>query len=218
MKSKITILFISFFYCSQFVNAQITKGSILLGGAASFSHTDYHYVPNNINDQIGNGGNIYISGGKAVSENSVTGVNLQFGSANYSYNGSLAQKQKSINYGAGVFYRKYKTLAKDFYFFLEGDLGYSYSRQKQIDSTGNELSKNTQFSVALSLLPGISYKVLKNLNLEVTLPNMFSLQYSDAKINNGTSAPPSKSNYIGFTSNLNASLLQNLFVGFRLIF
>lgn len=194
------------------------KGSFLLGGQVSFSHTDYHYLPSVINDQIGNGGSISISGGKAVNDNSVEGINLQFGSSNYSYTGNLTQKQKYISYGAGVFYRKYKTLAKDFYFFLEGDLGYSYSKQKQTDSTGNELSKNTQSSVGLSLSPGISYKVLKNLNLEVTLPNMFSLQYSDAKINNGTSVPPSKSNYIGFTSNLNASLLQNLFVGFRFIF
>lgn len=215
MKSKITILFISFFYCSLFASAQITKGSILLGGQINFSHSTLEQ-PIQGYKQKTNSGNISLSGGKAIDDNSVIGLNLQFGSSNNYYNQSPSQRQKSTRYGAGIFYRKYKTLAKDFYFFLEGGLNYSYGKSNVKDSSGNELQKTAQSDVQLRLGPGISYKVLKNLHLEISLPQMFSIDYGESK--NTEQLNSYKSNGISFNSNLNASALQNLAVGFRFIF
>ena len=217
MKSKITILFISFLYCSFLANAQIKQGSILLGGQISFSHQSMLHPTSQGYDQKTNYGNISLSGGKAINDNSVIGLSLQFGSSNnYSFNGYTSQRQKSTRYGAGIFYRKYKTLAKDFYFFLEGGLNYSYGKSNVKDSSGNELQKTTQSDVGLRLGPGISYKVLKNLHLEISLPQMFSLDYGESKITEQLNSY--KSNGITFNSNLNASALQSLVVGFRLIF
>ena len=146
MKSKITIRFISFFYCSLLANAQIKKGSILLGGQASFSHNNVNYPPNQGSNQTLNNGSISLSWGKAISDNTVLGLDFQFGMSNNHNNGYPNQKQKYNSYGAGIFYRKYKSLAKDFYFFLEGGLNYSYGKTNLKDSSGNELQKATQWN------------------------------------------------------------------------
>jgi len=217
MKSKITILLISFFSFSLLANAQITKGSILLGGQVNFSHTSIKYPPIQDDDQITNAGSISLSGGKAINENSVIGLNLKFGYSNAYFRVIPSQRQKYTSYGAGIFYRKYKTLAKDFYFFLEGGLDYNYSNSNTKDSSGRELQKVTQSGVELNLTPGISYKVLKNLHLEVSLPQMFSIGYAESKTSQQQSVSY-KSDVVSVYSNLNSGLLNNLAVGFRLIF
>ncbi len=216
MKSKIAILLISFFSCSLLVNAQIKKGSILLGGQINFSHSSLEQPIQGYKQKV-NSGNISLSGGKAINDNSVIGLNLQFGSSNNYYSGAPSTKQKFTSYGAGIFYRKYKTLAKDFYFFLEGGLNYYYSNSNSKDSSGNEIQKVTQSDVELNLAPGISYKVLKNLHLEISLPRMFSIDYGESKTSQQQFVS-NKTDGISFSTNLNSGLLNNLSVGFRLIF
>jgi hypothetical protein len=217
MIQKITFATIFFLCCSFFVNAQIKEGSILVGGQASYSHTS---AKNSNVDAIQKQvyGIIDLSLGKAIKENKVVGIHLEFapGTSNQINNGSVVYKTKSIGYGAGVSYRQYKTLAKDFYFFIEGGADFFYSEQNTKDTTGTKIHKISSSAAQIYLAPGISYKVLKNLHLEVSIPQLFSLQYTKGKAS--YMGVQSSQNNLTFSSNLNASSLSNLSVGFRLIF
>lgn len=216
MIQKITFATLFFLCCSFFVNAQIKEGSILVGGQASYSHTS---AKNSNVDPIQkqNYGVIDLSLGKAIKGNTVVGIHLEFapGTSEETSNGNVIYKSKATGYGAGVFYRQYKTLAKDFYFFIEADVNYFYGKITSVDSVGNKYQITTGSTVQLSLAPGISYKVLKNLHLEVTIPQIISAQYT---VNKASGQTQVTSQNIVFNTNLNASTLNNLSVGFRLIF
>jgi hypothetical protein len=217
MIQKITLATLAFLCCSFFVNAQIKEGSILVGGQVYYANTTAKTSNSNAS-QKQNYGAIDLSLGKAIKENTVLGINLEFapGTSNQVNNGSVIYKTKAIGYGAGVFYRRYKTLAKDFYFFIEGGVNFFYNQQTTRDSAENKIQKITNSTAQIYLAPGISYKVLKNLHLEVSIPQLTSLAYTNSKTS--YLASRSSQNNISFQSNLNASTLNNLSVGFRLIF
>jgi hypothetical protein len=217
MLKKITFATLAFLCCSFFANAQIKEGSILVGGQASYSHTS---AKNSNADatQKQDYGIIDLSVGKAIKENKVVGIHLEFapGTSDQTSNGNVIYKSKSTGYGAGVFYRQYKTLAKDFYFFIEGGANFFYSEQNTKDTTGTKIQKITSSAAQIYLAPGISYKVLKNLHLEVSIPQLFSLQYTKSKAR--YMGVQSSQNNLTFSSNLNAASLDHLSVGFRFIF
>lgn len=217
MIRKITFPTLIFLCCSSFVNAQIKEGSILVGGQIYYSHARAK-TSNSDPSQKQDYGIIDLSVGKAIKENTVLGIHLEFapGMSNQIYNGSVVYKTKSTGYGAGIFYRQYKTLAKDFYFFIEGGADFFYSEQNTKDTTGTKIQKVNNSTAQIYLAPGISYKVLKNLHLEVSIPQLFSLQYAKSKTSYMT--VQSSQDNLTFASNLNASTLNNLSVGFRLIF
>lgn len=216
MCKKIITVILVFLCCSFCVKAQIKQGSILVGGAVYYTNT-HTKNSNGEMSQKENTGFIDLSVGKAIKENSVVGIHLEFSPAvSNSFNdGNIVYKTKTTGYGAGVFYRKYKTLGKDFYFFLEAGADYLYGEQKTKDASGNKLQNNTYSLANLSLSPGISYKVFKNLDLEVSIPQLIALQYQVNKTNGVTQT---SQNQFNFKTNLNASTLNNLSVGFRLIF
>lgn len=215
MKNRITLLFIAFFSLTLTLQAQIKKGSTSLGGQINFS---YNHVQNPAinSEQKVNQGYISLSAGKAVKDNSVAGLTLQFGAGNNYFIPNNSGKTAYTQYGAGIFYRQYQSIAKDFYIFFEGSLGYGYSKNNYKDSTGNTLSKSTQSISSLGLTAGLSYKILKNLHLEVSLPQLLYIGYSSNKTTQQTVV--TKSDGITLYSNLNASTLANLGIGFRFIF
>jgi len=215
MKGKITFATLAFLCCSFFVNAQIKQKSVLLGGKLYYSN-----AITKLNDRTNSKSNsaiIILSVGQAIKQNSVLGVNLQFSpSTSYQFNDLNVQyKSQASGYGAGVFYRQYKSLAKDFYFFIEADANYFYLKQTVSDTSGFKLQNVSQSSVQLSLAPGISYKVFKNLHLEVAIPQLLSVQYGAAKNNLDRS---NSQKQFAINTSLNSTSLNNLSVGFKLIF
>jgi len=217
MIKKITFITLAFLCCSFFVNAQIKEGSLLIGGQVYYANVSAKTSNGGRMEKASNGV-IDLSLGKAIKDNVVLGVHLQFipGTSDQINNGSVSYKTKSNGYGAGVFYRKYKTLAKDFYFFIEAGANYLYEKQTTRDTAGNKVQMSTYSAVQLALAPGISYKVLKNLHMEVMIPGLLTLQYEVDKTSS-ISQSASQNKYT-FNTNINASTLNNLSVGFRLIF
>jgi hypothetical protein len=217
MIKKITFITVAFVYCSFFVNAQINEGSLLIGGQVYYNNVSGKTSEGGITEKTSNGV-IDLSLGKAIKDNVVVGVHLEFvpGSTGHINNGIVSYKTKVNGYGGGVFYRKYKTLAKDFYFFIEAGANYLYERQTTRDTAGNKVQMSTYSAVQLSLAPGISYKVLKNLHMEVMIPGLLTLQYEVDKASS-ISQSASQNKYT-FNTNINASTLNNISVGFRLIF
>ena len=188
----LTIIFISFT-----VHAQITKGSVFMGGSLTYDHSSTDIKPA-----------LFISPaiGKVISENTVAGLLFNYNSgtpySNYSFD----------TYGGGFFARRYKPLGKNFYLFGQGQL--IYKLLKQISSVDiNNIQTTKQSMYTLGFFPGISYGISRKFYVEATLSNLVVLSYS--KINteyaliNGTTNKSSQSNFMFSTysySNMPLSL------------
>ena len=134
----ILVLFIS---SSLIVNAQFKKNDILLGGQLSYSYNSNTFTQPNASypnsDQKMNSGNITISVGKALNENTVVGIDLSYlpsSTTNYQNYGPNLLKYQNNGYGVGIFFRKYKSLGKEFYLFGQGSATYNWSNQSGKDS------------------------------------------------------------------------------------
>lgn len=180
MKKTITLSILAMFFFSLASNAQINKGSIMLGGSL---YGNFNNVKNA--DSVSSNNNYFSIApaiGFAVNNNTIVGFSLLYGfSNNYNY---YHQQQKYNSYGVGVFMRKYKLLSKNFYLFGEGELMYEhssynystyYSNSEEYDSKGND--------IALNLTPGIAYNLTHCIQLEAGLQNLLSIGYSSAKEN-----------------------------------
>ena len=203
--------------CSGTSFSQINKGSTSIGGEFYFHSADD-------NDQLSQGksklrnGSINFSIGKAVRENSVLGIDLLYSpSSQKNYQtGNNYSNQKSNTYGAGIFYRQYKKLAKDFYFFGEPSLSFT-TNHSTIDQVGGPQLTNNRWSTALfTFAPGISYKVLRSFYLDVQIPQLLSLQYASYR-ERGLNSDVKRKEFSAYTS-FNNTFLQNLGIGFRFIF
>jgi hypothetical protein len=204
---------------SFLLNAQIKKKSILLGGQL-FYYNDKYQIDNF--DQKVESGTIGISLGKAFKENSVVGINLSYSplkETNFlSGNDTVITRYNGFNIGG--FFREYKKLAKDFYFFGQIDGAFITSNQKDDYKISAGDTKTTQRGGFISLTPGISYQVFKKMQIELIIPNILSIRYQITKFDSeNPQVKSSKREQILFYSNLNNSTsLGWLGVGFRFIF
>ena len=110
------------------VKGQIKKQSIVLGGQL-FYYNNKNQV-DNLN-QKSESGTISVSIGKAFKENKVMGINFSFSpirQSNY-LNGGDTTNLTFNSFNIGAFYREYKKLAKDFYFFSQIDAGFITANQ-----------------------------------------------------------------------------------------
>jgi hypothetical protein len=142
-------------------------------------------------------------------------VNLGYGSAkaNNAFNGTTYYNSKLNQYNAGVFYRRYKKLAREFYLF--GEAGTNFSSSKRTDAEIQSGSKTVTdvTGINLTLMPGLSYKLCKKMMVEITLPDVFYASYGTYKITPQTGS--SKQEIFNTGSNLNRSLLDAVGIGFR---
>ncbi len=169
----LTLLIILLF--SGLANAQFSKGSLLVGGELSYSENSYS--ASGASDQNTHTGVFNLSLGKAVNKNTVLGINL-------TYSGSKQTTlfvSKGNFYGIGIFYRKYKSLGKDFYLFGEAGAGYTYIDQKGTDNTGVLQLSQSGYSLRIYITPGIAYQVSKKLFLEISIPAVLSAQFTSSK-------------------------------------
>jgi hypothetical protein len=216
MNRKTTTILLGLFACISIAKGQIIKKSLLLGGQIYYQNVDYHYVDVPYENKV-NTGTFNVSIGKALKENSVYGFDLQYSpytSTNVNYGSGLVNVDRK-QYSIGVFNRQYKTLAKDLYFFAES--GAAFNNNKEVYTDTNSIKTGTlkQWGAQLNLTPGISYRILKKLHLEVTIPNMVLIQYIKTTDRPETANVATKS--FTFYSSLNGTALSWLGVGFHFI-
>ena len=216
MSGKNLATLIIFLSCSFFLHAQITKGAILLGGQIYYSATTYDYPFQK--ESKNNSANFNISAGKAFKENTVFGINFTYNPSSVSnyYNGNGLIDATVRSYNFGVFYRQYKKLAKDLYFFAEFSVAYVTAKQIEKDTAGTTLETVMQSGGKLGLTPGISYKIWNKLHLEILIPNIADVQ--DIKTSDQTHAYSSAQHQFLFNTSLNNSGFNFLGVGFKFIF
>jgi hypothetical protein len=212
---KILALFPVLLLC-LFAHSQVLKNSVLLGGQLSYNSGTTTFS-NNQPDFKNKGATFQVSAGKAFKDNQVLGINLSFNpsTTNGLYNGSEYYKVKMNYYSGGVYYRNYRQLAKDFYFFAEMSASYFGSSQNNTDASGKQILKSNQSGGMVALAPGISYRLFKKMFLEISIPNIVSAQYSTTKTTNEN--VESKQNQFSVYSSLNTGNLGYLGVGFRFI-
>ena len=216
MRKFLTLLLIAI-VTGNLTHAQIKKGAVLLGGQVAVEQIDTHGGVNLQSNQKNNAAVFNISIGKAIKENTVWGIKAGYGSnKNKVTTGANSATNQNKFYNLGLFYRKYKNLSNNFYFFGEAGAGYYGITQTSTDNTGNNNSKNTLSALQLSLTPGIAYQVCNKLQLEILLPNMVIAQYGVSK-NTIQNKVVSKSDQFQFSTNLNGSPFNALAFAFRLI-
>lgn len=203
--------FISFATISQ---AQITKGSILLGGSIGLSAGKTDASINE--DSKTNSLNFSPTIGVAVKENWIVGINTSFSNYKADPTVSYPIKRKDESFSGGVFARRYSTIGKNFYLYGNGSLNYQKTSQSQISST-DYANHFTSKGVSLSIAPGIAYAINKRFHLEMSMNDLLSVGYikteSEDVTLGGRKITESKS--FGFETNLNPA--SSLYVGFRFV-
>lgn len=208
-----TFLTISFFILAK---GQITKKSILLGGQINYysGKTDYSGTGEVKRSQK----SYEVSIGKAFKENVIYGFITSYNPYNSSYYTDTYPNyyfSKSDLYSIGLFRRDYEKLAKDFYFFIEAGIVYSYQKSSDSDSTGKVTRIGITSQGKLYLTPGLSYRIYKKLHLEIIIPDILTVNYINSNYETLNSYWKNKSLLIN--SNLNSRSLNFLGVGFHFI-
>jgi hypothetical protein len=181
------------------------------------SYSSNKYTSPNSPDEVGTtSGNFSISVGKAIRENAVFGLNMNYYPSTYTYNsGNGIYKNTMHIYGIGVFYRLYKNLGKEFYLFGEAGAGYLGSSSSTKDGLGNKILTGNSNGGQVNLYPGIAYKISKKFFIELSIPQLFAASYSTNKIDAEPNST-SKNDVLNINLNLNANPLTSLGIGFRL--
>ncbi|MGH2648792.1 MAG: hypothetical protein ACRDE8_14540 [Ginsengibacter sp.] len=212
MKIKFLLTIIILCFIAFTSKAQINKNEFLLGGSFGYSSIKNEQAPDTKSEIL----NSNILFGKAINNNSVLGLTLSYGyTKGYLYN-------KNNQYSAGIFYRKYKPLFKNFYFLGEIDGTYSHSKviQGQFQS-GSDGTRYISDGGSISFIPGISYSLCKRFQIELLMTNIFSVSYSGVKTDYTSSTSPvpteTKGNNFSFNANLNSNLLSNFGIGFKFL-
>jgi hypothetical protein len=214
-----TILLATFFSACYFIStAQIQKGAVLVGGDVFFSDVKNSTSPST-NSSKSSDANISLSIGKAFATNKVAGAYVGFGQgkSEISSVGGNIGTVKNNSFKVGAFYRQYKTLGKGFYFWGEVNAGYFGGKQTNENNIPPTTTTVTQSLVELGITPGISYQVLKKLQIELLLPGIAALSYSTSKSKNSTNTNTTKGTSFDFRTGLSGSVINNLAIGFRLL-
>lgn len=200
---------------SVIANAQIQKGSVLLGGNVS-SGTYKQSNSNDDNTYKQNYFNLAPSLGFVTADNKVWGFDLSASLRSSKGNDQISQTEYS-GYGGLVYHRRYLTLGKGFYLFGQATAGYSYtkSKYKEPNNTGSNTARID--NIFLSAHPGVTFAVSKKFHLEAGLSELLNLSYSartETNVSSGT-ARSLKVKNLNFGSNFSNS--NPLSIGFRFV-
>jgi hypothetical protein len=195
-------------------NAQISKGSVLLGGSLSLESSKTTNVGILPETSEYNSFSFSPSIGKAIAENKIVGVGLYYGHGGNENSGQ--SKVVRNDYGGFVYYRKYLTLGKGF--FLFGQSTFSADAGKEKYSYDQTPTQDVRFfSLSFSLSPSVSYAVNKKLHLEAGLNQLVGVNYQHRKVKTLAQSPfSSTTNSFGLYSNISST--TPLTVGVRFLF
>ncbi|HTF29833.1 MAG TPA: outer membrane beta-barrel protein [Flavitalea sp.] len=205
MKCKILLLSV-IALTSVSAKAQILKGSTYIGGNFSVSSQRSEAEGQKTNS-------FYISPsiGKAIKENLIVGVSLNYLNSLYKYE-TPSRESRQTNYGAGVFVRKYLNLGSKFYLFGQGSLGGNFSENKYSTGQGTDMKS---YSVNLNFYPGVAFEINRTFQLEAGLNDLFSVSYQHGNYYPDNSTAKNKFSTFYASSALNSN--NWLSVGLRVL-
>lgn len=198
-------LFIAFITIST-GNAQIQKGTTVLGGSIEFSQRETEADP------AWGASDTYRSFGvsplfaKAIRENLILGGEIVYGN-DFHESGSINNLESNRrNYGLGIFIRGYRNLGKSgFYLFLQSELIAAFTTYKSTVSSVNPpystVQKSDGFTIGLNLYPGIAYAITPRMHIETGLSNLFHAGYFNSSSSNNPGTE-SKTETSGFNARI----------------
>ncbi len=199
-------LVIVFIFAGFIANAQITKGSLLLGGNISFNTQNQAQPQGNPLTPQSSVFIISPSIGKAIKDNLVAGFGLTWEHAQSSQDdgSGTITKFKTDTYGLGFFLREYRPLSSRFSLFIQEGLGGNINTSGAQDTTSYR-----QYGVNLGLNPGIAYLASRKIQLEIAFQDLFSIDYQHYKAGTYTSS--------SFSAGIATPNLQNVSLGFKFL-
>jgi hypothetical protein len=216
---KFTFFFLIAFIMASVANAQIQKGTTVLGGNISFSTQK---------SDPGSGGtatssqNFYVAPlfAKAVKQNFIVGGDIIYGRYfNKQTSSNAVYKTDNNSYGIGAFVRGYKNLGNSgFYLFLQSRLGADITNGKNSytgDPGRDTKNDNNGFDIRLNLYPGVSYAVTPKMHIETGLNDLFQVGYSSSK-SSGSQIQETKSS--GFSAGIGLGSSTVWTVGVKFFF
>jgi len=215
MKFKTTVLLAGGLLAAAGSFAQISKGTLFLGGSAGYNSDEGESeMSKNKSSNFG----ATISFGKAVGINKIAGIFIGYNtsSAEQEYNANSKNVSKTKAPNAGFFYRQYFPLSTKWYLFGNASAGY-YDSRSENKFNGQLQNKNSGKSIAAGITPGISFQASKRLHIETSLLDIFRIGYGSGKGKaydaSGNVVSTLKSN--SFSASANLSAFNNINIGLR---
>lgn len=207
---------------ASYLQAQISKGTSLLGGSIQFNSNNSESTNNGYKDK-NSLFRVSPTYGVFIKQNLAIGGELSYANINSTTStsgnwGSQYEKRKENRYGASVFLRHYKNLGRSgFYLFLHDRLGAEISRIKTKNVWDAPYRNSKGYNIGLSVSPGIAYAVTPKFHIETGLNNLLYVNYSNTKNEaEQSSAIVSKSSNFNAGASIGESL--EFTVGFRILF
>lgn len=200
MKKELFIAAILSFCCLIRIHAQTDKGTTLIGGSINFNNDQFDAA-----DHI-KSGNAQLKIGHAFAPNVLWGVQGGYLFSNKTGNTSPGHSGFSV----GIFNRLYKPLSNAFHLFGESAAGYSHLSNR-INAVNDK--RSIQDAASLGFTPGLSYSLLDWARIELMLPNIFSVNYTQNHAGPGTTEK-----IFAATTSLSGNALNTLGLGFSVVF
>lgn len=175
MKLSYTLLTCSLLVIASITQAQIKKGSILLGGSIQYSNETGQEIPDRTGKEKVKAITIGPAIGYALADNLVLGLELGYshGKSNMNF-----RDHKSSGYSGVVFMRKYWNITSKFYAFANAEAGYGRGTAKTTDKgNANFRATNKSWAVNATVKPGIAFSVNKKIMLESTFFPLLNVEY-----------------------------------------
>jgi hypothetical protein len=216
---KFTFFFLIAFTMASVANAQIQKGTTVLGGNINFS-TQKSDPGSGGTTTSGQNFNVMPLFAKAVKQNFIVGGDIIYGRYfNKQTSSNAVYKTDNNSYGIGAFVRGYKNLGNSgFYLFLQSRLGADITNGKNSytgDPGPDTKNDNNGFDIRLNLYPGVSYAVTPKMHIETGLNDLFQVGYSSSK-SSGSQIQETKSS--GFSAGIGLGSSTIWTVGVKFFF
>lgn len=201
-------------------NAQVSRGTVLLGGSLGFSKTES--VPELGYSTKYKSANVTPAFGVAIKENLVVGIMPGFiygyNESNHKTNGTVFSIYNKTNgYTLSTFLRKYYPVAKKLYLFGDASINYGNNKLSQKNSSLNQtyFVTNKTNSLNLGLEPGLAYAFTIKFHIEAGLGNLLNIGFSNQKLRSSPDGDFYESNNFNISTSLSSNLPLHL--GFRFL-
>ena len=196
--------------CSSFLQAQIGKGSLMIGGQLGYTSSNSRsQAPNESYEGDTFGGSLSV--GKAIKDRLFVGVELGSGLSNSEQD--MGYKSHNVYHGAGIFMRKYFDIGKRFFVFTHANSGINFFDNEARSPL--DFREDEGYSLVVAFSPGLSYALNRKLHLETGFQSIVSASYSRGKVKRSNGQQTRNEN---FSVSTNLNNLASIRVGLRLLF
>ncbi len=215
---KLTLFVLTGLILSVTAGAQFTKGDRLLGAGLNLSHSNGEYNSGAIPyTTSSNNGSLTLELGFASKANRVSGFYISggYGKSKTKYPSQPTTNNTSDNFysSAGFYTRRYKSLGKDFFLYVEGRAGMEFGKSNY--STANN-GNHTMIAARAGVYPGLSYRAGKRFLLDLRFADFATIGYTRDTYKGSGNIKDVQTSF-GFGTSLGLGYLSNIGIGARWI-